>query len=276
MCMLRVDREVKDSVEAFKRDFARFEALQSVGQPVEVAHAQKDLLSQLKTLNWCAFQPLSYRALQHPCPQLRVALANRCTANRNRDMDDLSDAISVVEKNRSKYTLDDAELARRKRFVSDTRAAISRMKSAVLDSTHAVGGNAMSHRRELLRGRSDRGASTSAASGYGEGVSRDAEAGGGMAQQQLVLKEQDMVLDEVINATKRLGEMGATIGEELGQQSRLIDEVKSDVDDTNAKLRLAQDKVEALLGSQSESRLMCLVCMLLGVFATLTIFVFYF
>ena len=191
-------------------------------------------------------------------------------------MDDLSDAISVVEKNRSKYTLDDAELARRKRFVSDTRAAIGRMKSAVVDSTHAVGGNAMSHRRELLRGRADRGASSSAGNGYAEGVSRDAEAGGGMAQQQLVLKQQDMVLDEVINATKRLGEMGATIGEELGQQSRLIDEVKSDVDDTNAKLRLAQDKVEALLGSQSESRLMCLVCMLLGVFATLTIFVFYF
>lgn len=135
----------------------------------------------------------------------------------------------------------------------------------------------MSHRRELLRGRADRGASSSVGSGgYGDGVSRDAEAGGGMAQQQLVLKEQDMVLDEVIQATKRLGEMGATIGDELSQQSRLIDEVKSDVDDTNAKLRLAQDKVEALLGSQSESRLMCLVCMLLGVFATLTMFVFYF
>ena len=92
----------------------------------------------------------------------------------------------------------------------------------------------------------------------------------------MVLKQQDMVLDDVISATKRLGEMGATIGEELGQQSRLIDEVKNDVDDTNAKLKLAQDKVEALLGSQSESRLMCLVCMLIGVFVTLSIFVFYF
>ena len=50
--MLRVDREVKDSVEAFKRDFARFEALQREGRPDEVQHAQKELLSQLKTLNW--------------------------------------------------------------------------------------------------------------------------------------------------------------------------------------------------------------------------------
>jgi hypothetical protein len=267
---MHVDREVKDSVEAFKRDFARFEALQSGGQPDEVEHAQKELLSQLKTLNWCASNPPS-----HPCVR---AIVSYCTAAADhRDMDDLGDAISVVEKNRSKYTLDDAELARRKGFVSDTRAAIGRMKCAVQDATHAAGGNMMSHRRELLRGRGDRGATSAAnSSGYGEGVTRDAEAGGGMAQQQLVLKEQDMVLDEVIQATKRLGEMGATIGEELGQQSRLIDEVKSDVDDTNAKLRLAQDKVEALLGSQSESRLMCLVCMLLGVFATLTIFVFYF
>ena len=131
---------------------------------------------------------------------------------------------------------------------------------------------------ELLRGRSDRGAGSAGGSGggYGDGVSRDQESGGGMQQQQMVLKQQDMVLDDVISATKRLGEMGATIGEELGQQSRLIDEVKNDVDDTNAKLKLAQDKVEALLGSQSESRLMCLVCMLIGVFVTLSIFVFYF
>lgn len=191
-------------------------------------------------------------------------------------MDDLSDAISVVEQNRSKYTLDDAELARRKRFVSDTRAAISKMKAAVQDATNAGGGNMMSHRRELLRGRADRGAGSSAGSGGYDGVSRDVESDGGMAQQQLVLKEQDMMLDDVIESTKRLGEMGARIGEELSQQSLLIDQVKSDVDDTNAKLRLAQDKVEALLGSQSESRLMCLVCMLLGVFVTLTIFVFYF
>eukprot|EP01045_Picozoa_sp_COSAG04_P011002 COSAG04_NODE_694_length_11068_cov_5.641718_6_plen_46_part_00 len=37
------------------------------------------------------------------------------------------------------------------------------------------------------------------------------------------MKQQDMVLDDVIQATKRLGEMGQTIGDELGQQSRLCD-----------------------------------------------------
>lgn len=52
MRAVRVAREVKDSVEAFKRDFARFEALQREGRPDEVQHAQKELLSQLKTLNW--------------------------------------------------------------------------------------------------------------------------------------------------------------------------------------------------------------------------------
>lgn len=186
---------MKESVEAFKQDFARFEALQRDGRPDEVAHAQKDLLSQLKTLNW--------------------------------DMDDLSDAITVVEKNRSKYTLSDDELARRKRFVADTRAAIGRMKSAVQDATGSSGG-AVSHRNELLRGRQDRGGGGGGGGGYGppEGVSRDVEGGGGLEQQQMVLKQQDMVLDDVISATKRLGEMGATIGEELGQQSRLISEVR--------------------------------------------------
>lgn len=51
----RVFREVKASVEAFKHELAQFEALQNDGQPDEVKHAQKELLSQLKTLNWCAY-----------------------------------------------------------------------------------------------------------------------------------------------------------------------------------------------------------------------------
>ena len=64
--------------------------------------------------------------------------------------------------------------------------------------------------------------------------------------------------------------------DELSVGMRRIDEVKDDVDETNNKLKLAQDKVEKLLSSQSESRLLCLVCMLIGVFITLCLFVFYF
>ena len=109
-------------------------------------------------------------------------------------MDDLSDAIKAVEKNRAKYKLDDVELQRRRSaplpcspsaslchrpapatlcpghalarsgirssaadglrrdFVSETRAAIGKMKSAVQDATASSGG-ALSHtRNELLRG----------------------------------------------------------------------------------------------------------------------------
>eukprot|EP01045_Picozoa_sp_COSAG04_P011003 COSAG04_NODE_694_length_11068_cov_5.641718_7_plen_105_part_00 len=67
-----------------------------------------------------------------------------------------------------------------------------------------------------------------------------------------------------------------SVTEELSARLRRIDEVKDDVDETNNKLKLAQDKVEKLLSSQSESRLLCLVCMLIGVFITLCLFVFYF
>ena len=75
-------------------------------------------------------------------------------------------------------------------------------------------------------GRSDRGGGRAGGGGGGGGygdAARDVESGGSQEQQQLVLKQQDMVLDDVIQATKRLGEMGQTIGDELGQQSRLCD-----------------------------------------------------
>ena len=45
--------DVKQSVEEFRSSFGKFEALQRDGRPDEVQHAQKELLSQLKTLNWC-------------------------------------------------------------------------------------------------------------------------------------------------------------------------------------------------------------------------------
>ena len=123
-----------------------------------------------------------------PCPLSQRELPLR------RDMDDLSDAIKAVEKNRAKYKLDDVELQRRRSaplpcspsaslchrpapatlcpghalarsgirssaadglrrdFVSETRAAIGKMKSAVQDATASSGG-ALSHtRNELLRG----------------------------------------------------------------------------------------------------------------------------
>ena len=100
--------------------------------------------------------------------------------------------------------------------------------------------------------------------------------GGDLEQQQVMLRQQDAVLDDVIQATKQLGQMGETIGQELGQQSNLISEVTNDVDETNNKILIAKQRLDKMLAAQSEQRLMCLVCMLIGVFVTLCIIVFEF
>jgi hypothetical protein len=143
-------------------------------------------------------------------------------------------------------------------------------------SRGAPGRGQQQHRGELLQGRSERNPlAARGASDYG-GVGRDMESGGGLEQQQMLLRQQDEVLDDVIQATRQLGEMGQTIGAELGQQSKLIDEVKNDVEETNNKIMLAKERVEKMLASQSEQRLMCLMCMLIGVFIALSLLVFEF
>ena len=109
--------DVKQSVEEFRSSFGKFEALQRDGRPDEVQHAQKELLSQLKTLNWCDLPFCPARSSSGPAtavPRPPRRLLSQRELPLRRDMDDLSDAIKAVEKNRAKYKLDDVELQRRR------------------------------------------------------------------------------------------------------------------------------------------------------------------
>ena len=241
-----VERDVKQSIVKIREAFARLEQLQQTARDDELRLAQSELLSQLKTLNW--------------------------------DLDDISDSIAMVERNRAKYKLSDTDLAQRKAFVGESRAVANRMKSSVNQFGKGQ------QKNELLRNRLDPsrggggggGGGDAGAGGFGGGISRDMGGGGDLEQQQVMLRQQDAVLDDVIQATKQLGQMGETIGQELGQQSNLISEVTNDVDETNNKILIAKQRLDKMLAAQSEQRLMCLVCMLIGVFVTLCIIVFEF
>eukprot|EP01050_Picozoa_sp_SAG11_P034840 SAG11_NODE_12478_length_701_cov_1.081395_1_plen_141_part_00 len=124
---------------------------------------------------------------------------------------------------------------------------------------------------ELMSGSSHKGLGQ-----VGIEMGRDADGDGeSMQMQQQIMRQQDEVLDDVMAATKRLGAMGQQLGYEIEAQQTLISEVSEDVDATSSKLKATQKKLDKLLQSQSENRLMCMVCTLIGVFAGLTMLVFY-
>ena len=45
------------------------------------------------------------------------------------DLEDLDDTVQIVEKNPAKFRIDATELAVRKRFITETRGEVNRMKS---------------------------------------------------------------------------------------------------------------------------------------------------
>jgi hypothetical protein len=236
-----VERDVKQSIENLHSAFERSQrSLTSGANDIDAHVAQSELMSQLKTVNW--------------------------------DLDDINDSIAMVERNRAKYKLSDADINRRKAFVNDSREVVNRMKASVQNLP--VAHRQVHHKNELLR---NRDLSRGGNAGSYSAVDRDT-GGAGLDgdQQQVMLRAQDEVLDDVIKATRALGQMGENIGQELGQHSQLIAEVTSDVDDTNNKIAIAKQRVEKMLAAQSEQRLMCLVCMLIGVFVTLSFIVFEF
>ena len=60
-------------------------------------------------------------------------------------------------------------------------------------------------------------------------------------------RQQDDDLDHLGEHVIRIGQMGRQIGEELGQQSTLIDELDGDIDGTANRLTAAQKKMTHVL-----------------------------
>jgi len=62
-----------------------------------------------------------------------------------------------------------------------------------------------------------------------------------------IFRQQDDDLDHLGEHVIRIGQMGRQIGEELGQQSSMIDELDGDIDGTTNRLAAAQKKMTHVL-----------------------------
>eukprot|EP01052_Picozoa_sp_SAG31_P001036 SAG31_NODE_33_length_32018_cov_69.763088_20_plen_243_part_00 len=232
-----VQREIKRNVAGLRSLFEQYQ--QRSARDGDTTHAKLELNQQVNHINW--------------------------------DLDDISDTISIVEKNRAKYKIDDQEIQRRKLFVQEMRTTVGRMKQQIASSARQPNST-----ESLLAGpASGSGANSVNSNGGRLRPSTAQDIGSSSEQQQMLIKQQDLVLDDVMAATKRIGKMGELLSIEIGHQGQLINEVTEDVDSTSYKLKSTQKKLEKLLQSQSENRLMCMVCMLIGAFIGLTMLFLY-
>ncbi|KAL2634372.1 hypothetical protein R1flu_005851 [Riccia fluitans] len=209
-----VKEEIQDSVNKLQANFLKWEALPSTAIQ-DYLDLSKELTSGCESIEW--------------------------------QVDELDRAIAVAERDPARFSIDAAEIERRKKWTSSTHSQISTIRQALQNaadtkSIPARGGQTASSRRELLRLPEDQAATPSRSSSQElDTFAYEND------RQALLMRAQDQDLDEISEHVKNLGEVSLTIHNELNLQDRIMDELNSDMDHTATRLDLVQRKLSAVM-----------------------------
>ena len=87
-------------------------------------------------------------------------------------------------------------------------------------------------------------------------------------------RQQDDDLDHLGEHVVRIGQMGRQIGEELGQQSTMLDELDADIDGTSNRLAAAQKKMTHVLKKAGLRGQLCIIAVLIVLLVVLLLVAF--
>lgn len=178
----------------------------------------------------------------------------------------LEQTIVMVEANRSKFErIDNAEIASRKAFVASTRMEILAVSSEI--SSDAVRARVRKEEHKALKPLAT--SPVSRTSDDNERFLRDET----MRQQQL-LSEQDQSLDGLHTSVTRLNDVAVTINHEIKTQSKMIDDLSSEVDTAHEQMNFVMDRMSKLLKTKDKCQLglIIVLCLVLVVMLFLVIY----
>lgn len=75
------------------------------------------------------------------------------------------------------------------------------------------------------------------------------------AQSSMLIQEQDETLDELGDAVTRVGEMAGNIGEEIGQQNKMLDNLDQDMTNAEEELGVVMGKLAKFIGTKDRWQL---------------------
>uniref|UniRef100_A0A7S2MRE5 t-SNARE coiled-coil homology domain-containing protein n=1 Tax=Zooxanthella nutricula TaxID=1333877 RepID=A0A7S2MRE5_9DINO len=173
------------------------------------------------------------------------------------DLQDISETIRLVEVNRARFQMDDAEIASRKGFANKGRATVKEIQDSVTGT--ATQAKLEADKRQVLTSR-DGGVSSSRQNQ----VSRDNDAflDRERQHQQQIVKQQDETLDQIASSASRLQGAAASISQELTDQRKMLEDLDNDIDKETAKLNFVMKRMGRLLET-GDSKQLCLIIGLL-------------
>uniref|UniRef100_A0A8C5N292 Syntaxin 10 n=1 Tax=Leptobrachium leishanense TaxID=445787 RepID=A0A8C5N292_9ANUR len=173
------------------------------------------------------------------------------------DLEDLEETISIVESNPRKFKISAAELSERRSFVDQTRSTVKEMRDHI-SSPRVVAFTERKNREAL-------GISTKAPPDRFSRMDEEMNTGNSryveeqQAQQQLIMEEQDAELELVSGSIRVLKNMSGRIGDELDEQSVMLDEFSHEMDNTQTRMDTVLKRLAKVSHMTSDRRQWCVI-----------------
>lgn len=225
-----VQQELKSNVSAINAKTARFE----------------ELLNTVDTATSTEFR------------DLRKALGREVRGADSR-LKDLKLTVDYVERDRATFQhIDDAELESRRAFIASTRDALAAVKASVNGDKTRRKMEADERKQFAAQSDGDTLGATSATSLENTRFVRDQK-----TKQQMMLREQDDNLEELDGAVDRVHHMAVEIQGELKDQSKMLDDLETDLDATSERMQFVMGKLQKLLKTKDSCQIWTIVILTL-------------
>ncbi|XP_074835843.1 syntaxin-10 [Carettochelys insculpta] len=191
------------------------------------------------------------------------------------DLEDLEETIGIVESNPRKFRIEAGELAERRAFVKQTRDSVKEMQDHI--SSPSAKAFAQQKNRELLMG----GIASQKHPTEQHGQLREELVSANshyieeqQLHQQLILDQQDEQLELVSGSIRVLKHMSGRVGDELDEQSLMLEEFAQEMDNTQSHMDGVLKKMAKLSHMTSDRRQWCAICVLLVVLVVVLVLLF--
>lgn len=177
------------------------------------------------------------------------------------DVKDLSQTITIVEENRSRFpSIDNRELDSRRAFVTDAKTSLAHFDDQI-KRISSKAQQASNKRKQLLRGDDAVGGGSRFASSANEEASRgNDDFVASSRQSQLAIEaQQDEVMDDMSHALDRLRGIGDTIHQQLVESEANLNALDEELDTAKGTMDTVLKKMDKLLKSSDKGRLCCIV-----------------
>lgn len=178
------------------------------------------------------------------------------------DLQDITETIRMVEENRGRFQIDDAEIASRKGFVTTSRAIVRELQDSVKGASTQA--KLEEDKRQLLTAGASASRSNHVARDNDAFLARERR-----SQTQLV-KQQDDTLEQIASSAQRLQGAASAISVELKEQAKMLDELDDDIDRETEKLNFVMKRIGRLMKTGDSKQL----CLIIGLFTLMVVLIF--